>query len=441
VITFSQGDTLYRVPAAGGRPEAVVGPDTATGALRYYSGHFLPDARHLVATRIREGGADLVVIDIEKRTVRALDIPGISPSYVDAGRLLYVDMSGTLLAVPFDASRARVTGPAEPVAENITIGAGFFARYGVSRTGTIVYYAGASTEQRELVIVEREGRAQALPVPTGPFRFPRFSPSGRRIAVTLQSGSTGVWGDVWDYDFGSQRLTRLTFDSSAQYPEWTPDGRGIVYAHRLPSGVELFRVAADGSTDPAPFFKRASAAIWESQLTPDGRHLVFREDNNVRDVLVAPVDSPAAARPLAATGFNERGIALSPDGRWLAFVSNLSGVAEVYVRRLEAGSPRWKASNGGGIAPRWGPMGRELFYQNADSVYAVSVQLGPEARIGEPRGLFAGPYLSLGNDVQWDVSRDGRRFLMIRPVGATTTTTLHVVLHRFEQAGGRGSAP
>jgi serine/threonine-protein kinase len=434
VIVFSMGDTLYRVPAAGGRPEAVLGPDTASGTLRYASTHFLPDGRRLVATRWATAGPELVVIDLDRRAVTSLGIAGMTPMYIDAGRLLYADAAGTLLAVPFDARRARVTGQAEPIAENVNVSLSVFARYSVSRTGTIVYFTGGASERRELVLVGRDGRAQPLPVPTGAYRFPRFSPDGRRIAVGVETAGRTSWGDIWDFDFTSRRLTRLTFDSTNQFPEWTPDGRHIVYAHLDGSNVTLYRVAADGSTDPAPFFSRNPSRVFESRLTPDGRRLVFREDVGVRDILVAPVDSPAAARPLAATsGFNERSIALSPDGRWLAYTSNLSGANEVYVRRLEEGSPRWKASSGGGVAPRWGPAARELFYRNADSVYVVPVQLLAEARMGEPRALFGGPFAGSGNEAFYDISPDGRQFVMVRALGGGQVPALHLILHRFDQ--------
>ena len=445
VIAFSQGDTLYRVSAAGGIPEAVMGPDSATGALRYWSGRFLPDGRRLVAMRITARGPDLVVIDIERREATPLNIAGMTPHYLNAGRLLYADQSGTLLAVPFDARRARVTGPAEPVVENVTIGAVVFARYGVAAdNGTLVYYSGTAQEGRQLVLVDRAGRAEVLPAAPTTFRFPRFSPDGRRIAVGVQSPLSASWGDIWDYELASQRLTRLTFDTSAQFPEWSPDGRGIIYARRTAGSVELYRVAADGSTDPAPFFSRRPSGVFESQLMPDGRNLVFREDANIRDILIAPVDSPAAARPLAATAFNERSIALSPDGRWLAFVSDLSGRAEVYVRRIEDGSPRWKASLNGGVAPRWGPLGRELFFRNFDTLYVVSAQLGAEARLGEPRPLFAvNGYATSGNEVMFDLSPDGRRFVMVRFMGSEQVNTLHVVMHRFDgsQPGGGSTTP
>jgi Tol biopolymer transport system component len=353
--------------------------------------------------------------------------------------VLFVDQSGTLLTVPFDAGRRRVTGSAEPVAENVATSLGAFARYSSSRGGAIVYFTGLATERRQLVLVDRAGRTEPVDVPAAAYRTPRFSPDGRRLAVGIESASRVIWGDIWDYSFASRRLTRLTFDESNSAPEWSPDGRFLTFV-RSTTTTAVYRVAADGSTDPAPLFERRGNRIFEARLLPDGRHLVFREDVNVRDVLVAPVDSPAAARPLAATAFNERAPAMSPDGRWVAFVSNLSGPSEVYVRRLEDGSPRWKVSTSGGVAPRWGPGGRELFYRDADSVYVVAVRLGAEPQFGDPRALFGGQFVNSGNDIAWDVSPDGQRFAMVRPLGVSETTTLHLILHHFDHLASRRAA-
>ncbi len=430
-IVFTLGDTLYRVSASGGHPEAILGPDSSGGARRYASAIFLPDGKTMVATRITGGTPDLVVIDLAKRTARPLGIAGMTPFYVDGGRLLYADVSGTLFSVPFDARRARVTGPAESVAENLSLNQGMFARYSVSRTGNVAYFSGLAAEARELVLVGRDGRARTLPVPVGAYRFPRFSPDGRRIAVTIEAASRVLVGDIWDFDLASKRLSRITFDTASGNSEWSPDGRYLIYAKFTGGAVSLSRVAADGSADPVPFFSRPSGRVFESRLTPDGKGLVFREDVGVRDILMAPPDSPTVTRPLAATGFNESGIALSRDGRWLAYSSNLSGTTEVYIRRLEEGSPRWKVSTAGGQEARWGTGGRELFYRHADSVYVVPIQLGPEPRMGAPRALFAGAYMGGFNESLWDVSPDGRQFAMVRPLGGVTVASLHMIFNTF----------
>jgi serine/threonine-protein kinase len=440
-IVFSTNDTLYRVAAGGGQPSVVLGPDTASGVVRYQNMHFLPDGRTVVAAQITRTGAALVAIDLDKRYVHPLNLNGLTPYYVNGGWLVFADISGTLLVAPFDARRARVTGAAEPLAENVSVTAATFARFSASRSGAIAYFSGGGADRRELVLVSRDGRLQPLAAQPAGYRFPRFSPDGRRLAVGMDAAGRALVGDIWTFDLGSRRLTRLTSDTAGAFPEWTPDGRAVIYAHLAGSFVDLYRVAADGSTDAAPFFSRRPLRVFESRLTPDGRRLVFREDvgGGNRDILVAPIDSPAAARPLAATGFNERGIAVTPDGRWLAFVSNLSGANEVYLRRLEDGSPRWKVSTSGGTEPRWGPGGRELFFRSGDSVYSVPVGLGAEPRLGEPRALFGGDFMSSNNEPLYDVSPDGRQFVMVRtPGGAQPGSTLHLILHHFDQPRGRG---
>jgi serine/threonine-protein kinase len=437
VIVFAVQQGLYRVATAGGQPQLVVAADSAAGALGFASPHFLPDGRKVLATRLTMTGTDLVAVSLRDGRIAPLGISGMTPYYVDGGWLVYADASGTAFAARFDPGRARVASAPVPLVENVLI-AGVLARLSVARTGTIAYYTGGVSATREIVLADREGRVQVLPVPPGAYRYPRFSPDGRRLAVGVQ-GSLDLWGDISVYDFGSRRLAKLTYDTSSAHPEWTPDGRRLVYARRqAPGPVRLFRLAADGSTDPEPFFARPGS-IFESHLTPDGRTLVYRENTpgGSLDILVAPSDSPAASRPLAATGFAERSLALSPDGRWLAFTSNLTGTAEVYVRRLVEGSPRWRVSTGGGTEPRWGPGGRELFYRNTDSLYVVPVTLGVEVQLGEPRALFGGRFMTSPNEPLYDVSPDGRQFAMVRDVGGGRGVTLHVILNWFDQPRAR----
>ena len=440
-IVFVATDTIFEVPATGGTPRVILAADTAAEAASYRSVDFLPGGAMVVAERLNpRTGSDLVTISLNTREVKSLGIAGINPHYVEGGWLLYTDAAGTVFAAPFDGRRGRVTGAAEPLIEKVAINVGF-ARMSASRSA-IAWFAGGSSATRQIVVVDRRGQARVLPVRPDAYRYPRFSPDGRRIAIGIQV-TGGLQGDIWVLEPGSQRLSRVTADTSSAEPEWTPDGRSLVYS-RYDRGIwEFYRVAADGSAEPQPFFSRRPTSLWEPHVTADGRHLVFREDaaRTSRDVLVAPVDSPAAARPLAATAFNERAIALSPDGQMMAYVSNLSGSAEVYLRRLEDGSPRWRISTGGGLEPRWGPGGRELFYRSNYSVYAVTVGPGTEPRLGEPHALFGGRFMSSGTDVLYDVSPDGRQFVMVRDLIGGQGFELHVLLNAFRQRrraeGGR----
>lgn len=196
---------------------------------------------------------------------------------------------------------------------------------------------------------------------------------------------------MWLYDIAAHNLARLTFDSVNVYPEWMPDGRRVAFVRLVGANLRtaLFRIAADGSGTPDTLLVRPQP-VWEVQLTPDGHTMVFRETHpqTKRDIWAAPVDSPQAAKPLLRTPFEERAIALSPDGRWLAYVSDETGHDEVYVRRLTEGSARWPVSLGGGTEPRWGRAGRELYYRNGDSLNVVAVQTGAEFRSGPPRVLL-----------------------------------------------------
>jgi Tol biopolymer transport system component len=437
-IVFVRSDTVFVVPASGGQVRPLIVPDSAAGVTAYRSFSFLPDGEHFVAERVTARGSDLVVLSTAGGAATPLGLSGITPQYA-GGRLVYADGIGAVFAAPFDPARRKVTGPAERLIERVAVNVGF-ARMGVSASG-IVYFAGTSIGNRQLLEVDRAGREHPLAVRPAAYRYPRYSPDGRRIAVGVV-GSGFVFGDIWVYDVASQRLSRVTLDTLSGQPEWSPDGKSLMYSH-FDGGIwDLYRTAADGSTDAQRFFSRRPSSVWEPRVLPNG-HLLFREDaaRTSRSILEAPVDSPAAARPLAATEFNERALALSPDSKWIAFVSNLSGSAAVYIRRLDQGSARWRVSPGNGTEPRWGPGGREIFYRLGDTVLAVAVALGTEPTFGQPKALFVRPYAASANEALYDVSRDGQRFLMVRELGGESGLSLHIVINPFTHGSAGSTAP
>ena len=183
------------------------------------------------------------------------------------------------------------------------------------------------------------------------------------------------------------------------------------------------------------------STVFESSLTPDGRQAVFREtagEATGQDIWIAPLDSASVARPFLVTAFAERNPAVSPDGRWVAYASNESGVMEVYVRSFAEGGGRTRVSTNGGAEPRWARSGRELFYRTPDSVYSVPVMPGPEFRAGMPRALFGGTF-PRKSTTNWDVAPDGQRFVMVRPPEIPAEgPPLHVILHWFDQVRSAG---
>jgi eukaryotic-like serine/threonine-protein kinase len=406
---------VRRVSVDGGVVDTIAKLDSAAG---FFVGvDALASGKGLVVAMARNtrSAPQLLCFSMESGELTPLGISGSAPVVVNDGFLLYTDATGTLFSVPFDADRGRVTG--KPVTLASGIRATFRAQVAASRGGTVVYRPAPDMSGGELVTVNRSGLAVRIPAAAGAYRAPRFSPEGRRLVFTILRGDGTNNGDVWTYDFESERLNRLTFDGFAISPSWTSDGRAVLFTRREPEKqVSVYRVQADGSATAQPYFTSPAGNPYETVFTPDGRNVVFRVDTrtNRRDVLIAPIDSPTVARALLGSPFDENMLAVSPDGRWLAYVSDASGRQEVYLRRIDGVSGVWPVSRNGGKEPRWGGSMRELLYRHGDSVFAVPLVLGEGARAGQPRAMFAGNYATAPADTYWDASPDGNRFVFVR---------------------------
>jgi TolB protein len=301
---------------------------------------------------------------------------------------------------------------------------------GVGRNGTLAFLQGRNS-LRQLVLADAGGRVSVLPGSSRFYDTPRFAPEGQRIAVTVADFSGITTTDIWLYDLRSGQMSRLTFDSANTAAAWAPDGRHLLYAGR---GRTVRRIPTDGSGVPESLLVRQAAAV-ELELARDGKTIAIRHSTTStgRDVWVGSLDSAKRERPLLRTPFNERSIALSPDGKWLAYVSNEGGTDELYVRRLEEGSGRWRVPRGAAGEPRWGPGGRELFFRVADTVMAMAMTPGPEPTFSAPRNVLVGRFVSDGTKAVWDVSPDGQRFVFVRTQTEAETPAMTVLLHWFDR--------
>jgi serine/threonine-protein kinase len=432
-VVYLGRNSLFRVSDAGGNPELVAAPDTSKGeSFRWLDA--LPDGRGVLLTLVRGGTPTLAAVSLPDGKLHELGQAGMYPRWVEGGFVAFLQQDGTLFAVPFDSKAMRLSGTPVPITDRVRSGPAFPGKLGVARTGTVAYLGG-TTAGRELVLADRAGRLTILPLPERIYDRPRFSPDGQRLGVQVVDFASRTTSDLWVYDLRAGNLSRITFDSSSATPSWMPDGRHLVYVNR---GGTLFRIAIDGSGVAESLFARPAATVGELQVTPDGKRLILRDSDarTRRDIWVVSLDSAYAARPLLRTPFEERGIALSPDGNWLAYVSNESGTDEVYVRRLEEGSGRWKVTRVGGTEPRWGalgPEGRELLYRVTDTVFAVTLQPGPEPRFTVPKPVVVGTFATDRNAVTWDVSPDGQRFAFTRNRGTAGMPTMTVLLHWFDR--------
>ncbi len=420
---------LMAVAAAGGEPRLLLQADTSRGES-YLFPHYLPDGKVLLL-QIRSQGMDrLGALTLATGKLTRFEQPGSNPRYVSSGYVVVATRRGTLLAVPFDASRLEITGSAVPVADGVVVGPGGGARMGMSRDGAFAYVTGPLV-QRELVLVDRAGKARALPAEPQAYIAPRLSPDGRRIAVEVAEPDF-VNSDVWLYDIAQHTRTRLTFDQTGHRPIWTPDGRRIVYSRGQFSQGDLYWIPADG-TGPAQSLLVAPEDQWAGDVTPDGRTLLFRSGGAgpVRSIHTLPLQGPRTPRVFLANQFDNHSPALSPDGHWVAYVSNESGRLEVYVRPFPGPGGRWQVSLAGGTEPVWAGNGRELFYRNGTRMMVAAIALHPTFTVGARRVLFEGNYLNDPVYRSYDVTRDGRSFVLVRspkPLG-----DFIVVLNWFDQ--------
>jgi serine/threonine-protein kinase len=325
----------------------------------------------------------------------------------------------------------------------------------MAEDGTLVYVPRGAVIGRTLVWVDRQGQETPIAAPPRVYNYPRLSPDGTRIALW----SNDQESDLWLWDLGRATLTRVTSDPVLDaYPVWMPDSRRLLFSSDRAGARNLFAQAADGTGNAERLTENPNRQDATS-VSPDGTRLVFSElaPATAFDVMQLPLDEarPSSgsvrtefvaqrqAAPLVQTPSEERNGEVSPDGRWLAYEANDSGRFEIYVRPFpEVTRGRWQVSTGGGTRPLWARSGQEVFYlAPTGAVMRVAVASNLAWTATTPTQLFAGRYYAgsvaiLGRT--YDVSADGRRFLMIKPgagIGvsddATTAPTNLVVVQNW----------
>jgi serine/threonine-protein kinase len=372
---------------------------------------------------------------------RNLILVGTQPRYAPSGHLVYAQ-GGSLMAVPFDPQRLTVRGAAVPVVEGVLLASTGAAQYSFSAGGSLLYVTGSvQSAQSRLVWVNRKGAEQPLAVPARGYVYPRLSPDGRRVAVPIQEQES----QIWLYDLSRETLTRLTFEGNLNgLPAWTADGKRVAFQSNKEGPPNLFWQLADGS---GGMERLTTSEFTHNPMSwsPDGQLLAFTEANPATgyDIWVLRMDDTSAgstqvreAKPFLRTPFNESAPRFSPDGRWLAYVSDESSRQEIYVLPYPGPGGKWQISTEGGREPVWNRNGRELFYRSGDKMMAVDIATQPSFAAGKPRILFEGKYEpTVFTAPNFDVSPDGQRFLMLKgsEQAQAVPTQINVVLNWFEE--------
>jgi serine/threonine-protein kinase len=433
VFSTSANPTLMEVPEAGGepKPRTKVGEDEA-----HIQPHFLPDGRSLLFVVRRRGQNPGIAYLPAGATDYVLLLDGADPRYVSSGHLLFT-REQALWAVHFDVETGRTSGDPAPVLEGASIFGGV-ARASVSADGTLAYVVGSGDALRTIVRVDRQGREEALSgLEPNTYEMIRVSPDASRLAFTA-----GRPPDLWTYDFARGTSVRVTSnDAIDRDPLWTPDGLRLLFSSIDEGRSEMFVQNADGtgiaerflSGDPASF--NISPEAWSA----DGKTLLVTFGRGGSpDIGAVNLDGERQVRGLIATARIDSRAAVSPDGRWLAYQSDMSGVLEVYVERFPELGDRQKISTSGGALPRWASNGRELIYQSVDGrrVFAVPISSAAKLTAGTPTMLFEGPYTASPGGIfkPFDVTPDGR-FIMIKSttVDASAIATVVVVQNWVEE--------
>jgi eukaryotic-like serine/threonine-protein kinase len=301
--------------------------------------------------------------------------------------------------------------------------------------------SGYSKPQLTLVWVTRDGKEEPLAAQPNGYDTLRISPDGTKVALTVYVAGTA---DIWIWDLVRATMMRLTFDESIESdPLWSPDGKRVFFASdREGKKIGIYWKQADGTGEVELFFSIPNRQIWPLSWSRDGKALLLEElgaGSTKFDIGILTMEGNRTHTALLQEKHLESYPQISPDGRWMAYHSDESGRSEVFVRPFpEVNKGRWQVSTSGGNGPRWSRDGRELFYRNNDAVMAVSVDTDPTFKPGNPYLLFRGTYYFSGGSFYpvWDVSANGKRFLMVKPPATTEperARRINIVLNWFEE--------
>jgi hypothetical protein len=392
--------------------------------------------------------AQLVVHSLDTGKRQVLLEGGTDGRYVPSGHIVF-SYRETLFAIPFDATTLKVTGGRVSVVEDVAQApATGAAQFTFSDTGMLAYVPGNfAPTLRALAWVDREGRETPIDAPARDYTYPRVSPDGLRVAVTVFDGRQE---DVWIWDLAGKRFTRLTSDpADDRYSEWTPNGREIVFASQRGGTAGLWRQPADGGTAEPLVATPTKPRDWlvPSPVSSDNARII---PPCCRSVEARIYFSSSSALRLASNRCCRRrspnGVPRSPPIGGGSPINQPSrgGSRSTCVGQTWSATS-WLVSSGGGQHARWGPDSRELFYAEPErGLMRVAVEAGVEWKAGTPMRLFGPPYLwtipNFGGRL-YDISPDGQRFLVLKSVDTPQPSTIVVVQNWFENLTRRAPIP
>jgi serine/threonine-protein kinase len=429
-ILFStdEGRRPSRVSENGGNPEKILVKNNQ-GSWRYPQ--LLPGGKAAIVSNPMLG---VTLLSLETGEFRVL-VEGAGGGSYAPGHLIF-SRPGVLLAAPFDLERLEV-GPEAVVLEGVrTLAEGVNSQPQAvfSANGTLIYVAGGPPKNSTRPVwVDRRGNVEPLAMPPKLYGTMSLSPDERLLAIIIADPKR----DVWVHDLERGTLTRRTSGIEPDMLRWAPDGERLIFGYRRGGKRAAFSIPKDGSSEPEPMRGE------DGELTGNASDRVvatFRGGDPATglDIWVRKGNRPL--EPFLRTRFTEVNPMVSPDQRWIGYVSDESGQYEVYVRPYPVREGKWQISIDGGQEPMWSNDGKEIFYRTGRKWMAAAVHLKPEFSADKPKLLFEGPYVNVGG-ASYAVTKDGKRFLLLEPdeKEIEPVTYLNVVLNWFEKVKQRAS--
>jgi serine/threonine protein kinase len=452
---------LSRVPSTGGTPVPVT--KLKPGEISHRWPHVLPGSDGILFTAGAHAGsfddANIDVISLKTGEQKTIARGGFSPSYVPGGssrtgHLIYLHGS-ILLAVPFDAGSLHTTGTPAHILEDVSSTGQAGGDFDSAGSGVFVYLSGKGQQTGWWISwVDSSGKIEPLHPPLGVYNTPRFSPDGKRLAVSI---ARAQGEDIWVKDLDRDTPSRLSFLAGTnRWPVWTPDGKDIVFQSSNPAAPGLYWIRSDGSGEAQRLTNGRLQEIPYS-FSPDGKLLAFQQTGNSgsQDIFTAPVEADPGrgqgfqlgkAELFLGTPFSEVLPAFSPDGRWLAYQSNESGPYEVYVRPFPGPGGRWQISIGGGRYPIWSTAAHELLFETLDGhVMAASYTVkGNSFAAAKPRVWAETRLKDSADSSNYDLTPDGKRLAVFLAGDASSDqkppTHLTFLLNFFDELRRRAPA-
>jgi Tol biopolymer transport system component len=432
VFTPASASGLWRTTADGGRPEQITTPDTAHGEFSHWWPQFLPDGHTVLFTNYRTPftASRIEALDLRTKRRKVLVDGAIGGMYVRSGHLLFGRGTSTVFALAFDPRRLETSGDPKPVLDDVdgNPAQGRIA-LAVSSNGTAAFLPQSQwTPKRALVWVDRTGKESLAIQQPDYYSSPRISPDGRTLAfVKMDEGR-----DIWLYDRARSLTVPATRNDAADFdPIWTPDGQRLIYLSER-GAFELYSRRSDLTAPEAPLLTN-HLDKFPTSVSHDGKLLAFTEWDSDRNIKFAALDGSDRVPVFPNSQRNEERATFSPDGRWLAYISDESGRYEVYVRPFpDMSARRIQVSIDGGTEPRWTRNAREIVFRRGDAIMAAAFE--PVAGVPErPQTLFTIPASVDGFRSTYDVTPDGAKFLMTKPLFPSAASGVAFIVNWFPE--------